>query len=446
MRHLALGVGVLVMLTSGCQSSASRAVSIADYQVLYGSIHAHTDVSDGIGTPEEAIVYARDVSKLDFFVLSDHDYMMDAAKFTAVRDLAQRYSTRQYVVIPGLEWSSLTFGHVLVLGSMEHTDTRQIPTLPDLAAFARRQRAVLVLAHPGLIGEAETVFRFPETSDVINGIEIGSGYDFEGYSYRRFDLGVLEALRRGWLLGAVEGQDNHHGAWGNAPNGGWVGVVAREVRRDAILDGLRHRHVFATQDRRLKLLVWGNGYLMGSKLHAARTVKFRIELSHPELAAAQVTLYEDSYEQPLAMLRPSSSTHVAEVTHRPDGHSHHYFVRVDLASGKHAWSSPIYLRAAQDLRVVGVWADPPRPIADERAALKGKIFNAGAVDAPALIYRFYNVSTSRVVAEGVTDVPAVKPGRWWPSSRRLRCRLDRSDSQSRRRRVTTAATTSPMYR
>jgi len=41
--------------------------------LYWGDIHAHTKYSDGMGTPDEALTYARDFAKLDFAAITDHD-------------------------------------------------------------------------------------------------------------------------------------------------------------------------------------------------------------------------------------------------------------------------------------------------------------------------------------------------------------------------------------
>lgn len=41
--------------------------------LYWGDIHAHTKCSDGMGTPEEAISFARDIARLDFAAITDHD-------------------------------------------------------------------------------------------------------------------------------------------------------------------------------------------------------------------------------------------------------------------------------------------------------------------------------------------------------------------------------------
>jgi hypothetical protein len=42
------------------------------YKIYFGNLHAHSELSDGKGTPLEAYTYARDFGDLDFFSLTDH--------------------------------------------------------------------------------------------------------------------------------------------------------------------------------------------------------------------------------------------------------------------------------------------------------------------------------------------------------------------------------------
>ena len=47
-----------------------------NYTNLFGDIHVHTNLSDGDESPDFALRYARDASKLDFCCLSDHAEIM----------------------------------------------------------------------------------------------------------------------------------------------------------------------------------------------------------------------------------------------------------------------------------------------------------------------------------------------------------------------------------
>ena len=47
------------------------------YNVYFGMLHNHTNISDGTSSPSKAYQYARDNAKLDFFGIADHDYWPD---------------------------------------------------------------------------------------------------------------------------------------------------------------------------------------------------------------------------------------------------------------------------------------------------------------------------------------------------------------------------------
>ena len=47
----------------------------AQERVYFGNLHSHTRYSDGTGTPRQAFIYARDVAKVDFLALTEHNHL-----------------------------------------------------------------------------------------------------------------------------------------------------------------------------------------------------------------------------------------------------------------------------------------------------------------------------------------------------------------------------------
>ena len=56
----------------GRKAKTAPVIPGEEYNVYFGYTHAHSGLSDGSGTPEEAYAYARDEGDLDFFSLTDH--------------------------------------------------------------------------------------------------------------------------------------------------------------------------------------------------------------------------------------------------------------------------------------------------------------------------------------------------------------------------------------
>ena len=67
-RRVAIRVLLAVVLT--CPASCLA----AEYRLFWGDVHGHSAISDGKGSPGDYFTYARDVARLDFVVLTDHDF------------------------------------------------------------------------------------------------------------------------------------------------------------------------------------------------------------------------------------------------------------------------------------------------------------------------------------------------------------------------------------
>ena len=85
----------------------------AQYHVYWGDMHGHTANSDGKGSLDDYFAHARDVAKLDFVVVSDHDFgnaapwHMPKAIWTLTQDKVDQYTTDgKFVAIAGYEWTS----------------------------------------------------------------------------------------------------------------------------------------------------------------------------------------------------------------------------------------------------------------------------------------------------------------------------------------------------
>ena len=68
------------------------------YQVYFGDIHGHSELSDGKGSPDDYFTVARDEAKLDFCALTDHDHggvrrpeLWEAGKWELVQKKVAEY-------------------------------------------------------------------------------------------------------------------------------------------------------------------------------------------------------------------------------------------------------------------------------------------------------------------------------------------------------------------
>ena len=90
--------------------------------VRWGDFHGHSNLSDGTGTPEDFLDYARDVAGLDAVCLTDHDHwgMLALDEYPELWERVRaatesRYEPGRFVTVLGYEWTNWIHGHRHVL-------------------------------------------------------------------------------------------------------------------------------------------------------------------------------------------------------------------------------------------------------------------------------------------------------------------------------------------
>ena len=265
----------------GKRLEPEAAIPYMQYNTYFGFLHAHSNLSDGEGSPQEAYSYARDYGGLDFFSLSDHSEQLDLwpwdNSWQELIDAAiANYQPGSFVTLWGFEWGSPIFGHVNVINTEDLASIITEITLEDLYEWiSNRPECFGQFNHPGqndfLNQEFLHLEAFPEVIDQMVGIEnLNAGSDFDtfyyggGWSspdYSYWD----EGNRKGWYLGSLASQDNHSKNWGTR-NQFRTAVLAEELTREAIVDAYRKRRFYATEDKDLYLDFRCQGYPMGSRL------------------------------------------------------------------------------------------------------------------------------------------------------------------------------------
>ena len=66
--------GLRYVLFAIAAAPALAAAQAAESNVYFGNLHSHTSYSDGSGTPEQAYRHARDVARLDFLAITEHNH------------------------------------------------------------------------------------------------------------------------------------------------------------------------------------------------------------------------------------------------------------------------------------------------------------------------------------------------------------------------------------
>ena len=255
-------------------------------RVYWGETHGHTAFAEGQGSPDGYYRFGRDVARLDFLSLSEHDIWMDDSEWRKLQELVEEYRIEgQFTTILSFEWTSRSplGGHHNVFfrdtPGRRRVPNQKAPLLDELYAGLRDQNSsddVLVIPHAHQPGDWTN-----SDPDLERLVEIQSGHG-------TFDWFGNKYLQNGFEVGFIGASDNHNGhpgysGAGNRQLGGLAAVYAPENNADAIFSALRDRAAYATTGERIILEATLNGGRMGTRLEdaAVRRIDCRVHGTAP---------------------------------------------------------------------------------------------------------------------------------------------------------------------
>lgn len=302
-----------------------------EVKFFFGDLHGHTSYSDGRLLPADAHRHARDVARLDFFVLTDHLEQVDSLEWADTRETAFKANEDgSFVSLPGLEWTKKA-GHLNLFDPPSVTWPKDVEGMYRAAAEAQ---VLGMFNHPG---DGATVFgglAYSEVGDrAMQLMEVRNEKEQQAF---------VRALDAGWHIAPAGTSDTHRADWGLS--GSWTAVVAPGLTRRTVLHALRNRHCYSTNDRNCRLRFDVNGRPMGDVLpQPVNRVAFRIAVFDPDDGdrIALIELFEDG--KPVRADRPDATRRVWTPKPRLRPGRHYYFVKVTQHDGQKLWSAPIWL-------------------------------------------------------------------------------------------------------
>jgi hypothetical protein len=326
--------------------------SIGGFNVYYGHLHNHCNVSDGIGTPDAAYYYAKNTANLDFFSLSDHSGAIDATEWAAMKTAADAYNQAGvFTAFRGFEWtSSGSYGHVAVINTNDYcTTSSPTNTFSSFCDWLNARECAAFFNHPGRENAGGTEFsHFATTpSAKLVGMELWNKNDAfsdyyynDGYYSNDGNKGYYdEAITRNWRIGASGSEDNHSGNWGNY-NSYRLAVLATANTRDDIYNALKAKRFFSTLDKNIALSFKINGNEMGSiVLPGAYSLHIQASDADGELFT-EVRLLKNGAA--INTWTPNS-TNPDITTDLAFNNAEYYYIIVKQSDGNEAISSPIWI-------------------------------------------------------------------------------------------------------
>lgn len=294
-----------LLLTLATLITAQTVPAYGQVRVFFGNLHSHTKYSDGSGTPAEAYRHARHVAKLDFLAITEHNHAAaedgaedradglliatNHALYDELKTVASEETENgRFIALFGQEFSSISKGN--------HAGVLEVPAVIDVpnGKFDKLVRdwlpsnldstgklAVLQFNHPALFDNDQSEYGaddfggpsqwIKEMGKVTSLIEVLNGPAMTRTGGHRaaevMEEDYLHYLNLGFHLSPTGDQDNHYFTWGTATDAR-TGVVLDELTRPKLLDALRNRRTYATEDKNLRVIFKINDRMLGDRVPA----------------------------------------------------------------------------------------------------------------------------------------------------------------------------------
>ena len=368
-----------------------------DWNLYFGQLHAHTDISNGAGSVEEAFQYASQVDGLDFFAVTDHSDSFDnadmgtidadgadiSADWAAGKQAAASVTNGDFVGLFGFEMTwpeDKQLGHISTFNTpgwqtRDQADFENVPTALEnyYKALTSVPGSVSQFNHPDTVhGDFERFDHYsPQYDAVVSLLEVAGEDGVVDCEY--YDL----ALDKGWHVAPTNNQNNHKGQWGDASEARTV-VLAKSLTEEALYDAMKDRRVYATQDSDLTVYYALNGTVMGSIIPKSESAAVTVFLSDPTdeaIGSVEVVtdggavLVSEYVETPSQVLELSAS----------GGHSY-YYLRITQPDGDVAVTAPVWMDGYDDIGIERFISDTAAPARDEEIGLTVTLFNDEPVD------------------------------------------------------------------
>lgn len=368
-----------------------------DWNLYFGQLHAHTDISNGAGSVEEAFQYASQVDGLDFFAVTDHSDSFDNADMGAIdadgadisadwaagKQAAASVTNGDFVGLFGFEMTwpeDKQLGHISTFNTpgwqtRDQADFENVPTALEnyYKALTAVPGSVSQFNHPDTVhGDFERFDHYsPQYDAVVSLLEVAGEDGVVDCEY--YDL----ALDKGWHVAPTNNQNNHDGQWGDASDARTV-VLAKSLTEEALYAAMKDRRVYATQDSDLAIYYELNGTVMGSILPKSEEAEITVFLSDPtDEAIGNVEVVTDGgavlvgeyVETPSQVLELSAS----------GGHSY-YYLRITQPDGDVAVTAPVWMDGYDDIGIGSFTSDTLTPVRDEEIGLMVELYNDESVE------------------------------------------------------------------
>ncbi len=310
--------------------------------------------SDNLGVPfvlnEECLTPA-----IASCAIADDDNAMDSfRKWDAIQEQSAAATDEDFTAFRGFEWSSDRNGHINVYFSDNYTSDKTDGGNASLETFYRWLRTpvdmeggsdgIAVFNHPGgkKLHDSDPAVNWNNFAYVPS-----LDYRFVGLEVynrtRNYDPYFVQALDRGWHVGAVGAEDLGHvreDQWG-APEYAKTVIIAEDNDAPSLHEAMLARRFYAILDPAVRIEMDADGEPMGSRILRAPGENVTISATVP--GAYSTELVTGGGQIVATGSGSSSKLHYKALATKDEAW---YFVRVIDAGGQVVgYSSPVWITA-----------------------------------------------------------------------------------------------------
>ena len=407
-----------------CQAQQNTPIESGfGYNYYYGSTHSHSNWSDGghstgacssgnaygsgISNPTAVYDYARNSAGLDFWLINEHNHLIQDAIATnnppvTEAKVKQRYAAGLtaantatvddvFVALYGMEWgvtSNSDQGHVTLIetpklfgwescstcngpgaectpGSNCYFDVFTPKRFGYLTLYKRSVEnpssagALGILCHPSS-GEFDSYAFNADADAALQGIAVRSGLAFStatncadaNVASSDYSPRWREALNKGFHLGPVADHDSHCNNYGVAIPNRTVYLIPNGstpvLTKSKLLQAHKARHFFATEDSNAQLVfATADGTrVMGDIFSAAGSAMLRVAVYDPGAeAVSTIEIWRGQVGGgvPASPYRTASGSSTLSVTESLTSGTYYYYAHAVQADGHDLWSAPMWI-------------------------------------------------------------------------------------------------------
>ena len=352
---------------SGVASAREARAPTMSYNPYFGDLHAHTTYSDAWeGTPADAYA-AAEAAGADFMATTDHHYALTPEELAMSLQMADSYTTKEFVAIAGYEYWMPSSGEINVFNTANMPPSTINPanhgnpgnhasSWDALSTFydwlAKQPGATGQWNHPDYMTKqfVDYAYLTPARDKGMNMLEMHNYGSWTWKGILDYESSYVMALDKGWHVMPTASSDTHSPDWISGYESRTV-LLAPSLSRADLYDAMSACRGYATLDKNLRISYALNDKAMGSVLSTVGTsYTAKVHIEDPDgVPSDAITLVEVVSDGGKVVASVTTGGTAVDLTIDLSSHSAHYFyLRVSTESnvsggpGVTAWTAPVW--------------------------------------------------------------------------------------------------------